>query len=63
MKAYLLTTGLLFGAVVVAHVWRVIEEGAVLLKNPWWVFLTALAGVLCVWACRLLWLLNRGGRP
>ena len=35
MKAYLLTTGALFGLITVAHVWRVIEEWPHLVTDPW----------------------------
>ena len=27
MRAYVMTTGVLFGLITLAHVWRVIEEG------------------------------------
>jgi hypothetical protein len=59
MKAYLITTALAFGALTLAHVWRVIVEGMALLRNPWWMLVTVLAAALCLWACRLLWLLPR----
>ncbi len=59
MKAYLITTAVLFGALTLVHVWRVIEEGATLLTSPWWILITLAAAVLCVWACRLLRLANR----
>lgn len=54
MKTYLITTGILFGLLVVAHVWRVLEEGTSLLHNPWWIGITALAALLCLWAFMLL---------
>ena len=62
MKAYLITTGLVFGAIVVAHVARVFAEGTRLLSEPDWVILTLFAAVLCTWAFRLLALLRRAGR-
>jgi hypothetical protein len=54
MKAYVMTTGTVFGLLVAAHIWRFIVEGPDLARNPAYV-LTTLAGVsLCVWACYLL---------
>ena len=43
MKAYLITTGTVFGLLVAAHVWRVIEEGSRVAKDPWFVLFTAIA--------------------
>ena len=54
MKAYVLTTGTLFGLLTLVHVWRIIEEGPHLATNPWWILITAAAAGLCVWAWRLL---------
>ena len=54
MRAYLMTTGAIFGLIVVAHVWRMVEEGTHLAADPAYVALTAAAGALCVWAGRLL---------
>jgi tellurite resistance protein TehA-like permease len=54
MKAYVMTTGILFGLLTVAHVWRVFEEGSRLAKDPSYVLVTLVAAVLCLWAWRLL---------
>ena len=54
MKAYLLTTGALFGLITLAHVWRVIDEWPYLATDPWYILLTVAAAVLCLWAWRLL---------
>lgn len=54
MKAYLMTTGSLFGLLTVAHVWRVIEEGPHLATDPWYILITLAAAALCLWAWRLL---------
>ncbi len=62
MKPYLITTGIAFGAITVAHIWRTFVEGPELLNEPSWVILTLFAAGLCVWAFRLLWSLPRGGR-
>ena len=61
MKAYLITTGLVFGAIGVAHVARVFAEGTRLLGEPDWVILTVLAAALCVWAFSLLPRARRAG--
>jgi hypothetical protein len=55
MKAYVITTGTIFGLITVAHIWRVIEEGAHLVTQPWWVLLTLAAAALSLWAARLVW--------
>ncbi len=55
MKTYVVTTGVIFGLITLAHIWRVIEEGPQLARDPWYVLLTIAAAVLCIWAVRLLW--------
>ena len=59
MKAYVMTTGSVFGLIVLAHVWRVVEEGPQLATDPFYILLTAAAAALCVWAWRLLRLMPR----
>lgn len=59
MKAYLITTGAVFGLITLAHLLRIIAEGPHLLKEPVWVILTIAAGGLCFWAWRLLRLTTR----
>ena len=54
MRAYLITTGVLFALVAVAHVWRVIAESRALATDPWFVLLTILAVAMSAWAFRLL---------
>jgi hypothetical protein len=54
MKAYLVTTGTLFALVTLVHVWRAVQEGPSLATDPWFVLITAVGAVLCVWAWRLL---------
>jgi len=54
MRAYLVTTGSVFGLIVVAHVLRVVDEGPHLMTNPGWVLLTVAAAALSLWAWRLL---------
>ncbi len=55
MKAYIMTSGAVFGLLTLAHIWRAIEEGPGLAKDPWFVVITVFAAALCLWALRLLW--------
>jgi hypothetical protein len=59
MKAYLVTTGSVFGLIVLAHVWRVVEEGPHVTTDPFFILLTAAAAALSLWAWRLLTLMPR----
>ena len=54
MKAYVAITGLLFAAISVAHILRVVEEGARLAKEPFFVALTLAWIGLTLWAIKLL---------
>jgi len=54
MKAYVMTTGALFGLLTFVHILRIIEEGSHLATDPWYILITAAAAALCVWAWRLL---------
>ncbi|MBU6399698.1 MAG: hypothetical protein KGS61_05220 [Verrucomicrobia bacterium] len=53
MKAYIVTTGILFGLVVLMHVLRMLLENHRLATDPLFLFLTVLAAGLCGWAWRL----------
>ena len=57
MKAYLITTGSLFGLVALAHLMRMIVEWQRLGSDPWFLVevpgLGIAAAALCVWAIRL----------
>jgi hypothetical protein len=59
MKAYLVTTGTLFGLLAVMHLLRAIAERHLLTTDPWYFIGMAALGVvsaaLSVWAWRLLW--------
>jgi hypothetical protein len=59
MKAYLVVTAIVFGAIAIAHALRVMTEGMQAASDPFFLFLTALAVALCVWAFSLLWHLRR----
>jgi dolichyl-phosphate-mannose--protein O-mannosyl transferase len=54
MKAYVMTTGAVFGLITLAHVLRVVEEGPRLARDPFFVILTVLAAALWLWAWRVL---------
>ena len=54
MKAYLITTGTVFGLIVLAHMWRVFAESPHLATDPVFVLLTVAAAGLSFWAWRLL---------
>ena len=59
MKAYVMTTGTVFGLLVIAHVWRAFEEGSRVVKDPVYILLTLAAAALCLWAWRVLRLMPR----
>jgi hypothetical protein len=54
MKAYVLTTGTLFGVLTLAHILRMIMENPHLATDPWYVLITVVAAALCLWAGLLL---------
>lgn len=54
MKAYLLTTGTVFGLITLAHIWRALAEGPRLATDPLFVLLTIASAALSFWAWRLL---------
>jgi dolichyl-phosphate-mannose--protein O-mannosyl transferase len=54
VKTYLVTTGVLFGLITVAHIWRMFSERPQLAEEFWYVLLTGLSAALCIWAFMLL---------
>jgi len=60
MKAYIMTTGILFGLLTIAHIWRIIVEKPGPGASPWYILMTVVTAALCVWAWRLL---RRSDRP
>ncbi len=54
MRVYTITTGAVFGLLALLHLWRAIEEGPHLAKDPFFVAITVVAGALAVWAFRLV---------
>jgi hypothetical protein len=53
MKAYVVTTGMLFGLLTLAHVLRIVHESRALAHDPWYILITTATAALCVWACVL----------
>ena len=47
MKAYVLTTGLIFGLLTVAHLFRIILENRHLVADPFFILLTMFSASLC----------------
>jgi hypothetical protein len=60
MKAYVITTGIVFALLAMAHILRAIEEGSQLIKQPSFVLITLAAAALSLWAMSLL---RRSRRP
>ena len=58
MKAFLITVGIVFGLIVVAHIARLFAEPA-MAREPWYMALTVVAGILSGWAWVLLWRTGR----
>ncbi|MGE5098645.1 MAG: hypothetical protein ACM3SX_01555 [Deltaproteobacteria bacterium] len=54
MRAYLWITGTIFGSITVAHVWRMVSESRSLAKDPFFILLTVISAILCVWAASLV---------
>lgn len=58
MKAYLVTTGTLFGLIALMHLLRSIQEWPLLITDPWYFLgmsaLGVVAAALSVWAWWLL---------
>jgi uncharacterized membrane protein len=53
MKAYVITTGAVFGLLTLAHVWQVVMKPH-LARDPWFLLFTVLALGFCAWALSLL---------
>lgn len=59
MRAYVVTTGALFGLIALAHILRIVSESGALASDPWFVLLTILSASLCIWAWRVFRTLPR----
>ncbi|HEY2964024.1 MAG TPA: hypothetical protein VGJ37_16510 [Pyrinomonadaceae bacterium] len=53
MRAYIITTGVIFALITIAHIARLASESHVL-KEPIFLVLTVLAAVLTVWSVIVL---------
>jgi hypothetical protein len=54
VKAYVITSGAIFGLVTLAHIWRAVDEGTRLATEPGYVLITLAAAALALWAWRVL---------
>ena len=54
MKAYIMTSGIIFALLAVAHVLRVMAEGTYLAAEPFVILTTCAAIGMSVWAWRVL---------
>lgn len=54
MKAYVVTTGAVFGLITIAHLLRIAMEGWHLTTEPVYIFLTIASAALCIWAVYVL---------
>lgn len=53
MKAYIVTTGVIFGLITVAHILRAVSEPHTV-TEPVFILLTILSAALCIWAWLVL---------
>ena len=52
MKAYLITTGTLFGVLALVHIWRAIDAEPKLATDPWYILVTLVAAAMSrLFAC------------
>jgi len=54
MRAYTITSGIIFGLITVAHLLRIAAEGRHLATEPLFLVLTLLSASLCAWALALV---------
>ncbi|MGH9932638.1 MAG: hypothetical protein ACREA9_25825 [Pyrinomonadaceae bacterium] len=54
MKAYVITTGAVFGLLTVVHLLRIVMENRRLATDPAYVLITVASAALCIWALYLL---------
>ena len=52
MKIYLAITTAIFGLLTILHVWRGVAEPSA--RSVWFVVITVLSALLCLWGGRLL---------
>jgi hypothetical protein len=61
VKSYIVTTGIAFALLALAHFARMLEEGAHLIREPAFLVTTVGSTCICVWAVVLLRRLARPG--
>jgi hypothetical protein len=54
MRAYLMTSGLIFLALALAHAARIFAEGATTLTEPVFLTTTVLSVIMTIWAFRVV---------
>ncbi|HEY2374976.1 MAG TPA: hypothetical protein VGH98_03280 [Gemmatimonadaceae bacterium] len=54
MKAYLLTTAVVFAALTVLHLWRMVAEGGGPGREPFFLLITVVAAGFTAWSVTLL---------
>ena len=54
MKTYVTITGVIFGLIGIAHIWRMAVEPH-LATDPTYIALTVVAALLALWAARIIW--------
>ena len=58
MKAYVITTGVIFALITIAHIMRIVAEPRTA-TEPVFILLTFLSAALCIWAWQVLRRLSR----
>ena len=53
MKSYVITTGVVFGLIALAHGLRIFDEGLLLVTEPMFALTSVLSAGLCLWAWRV----------
>ena len=53
MKSYIVTTGAIFGLLLVSHVARLLVEGTYLIREPIFLLTTLASGAVFIWAITL----------
>jgi hypothetical protein len=59
MKAYVVTTGVLFALLTLAHLWRIAAENSRLAAEPDFVLITLASAALCAWSVAVFRRLRR----
>jgi hypothetical protein len=60
VKAYLLTTGVIFALLTILHGWRMVAEAGGPGRDPWFLLITLVAAAFTVWAGVLFRQTQRG---